>query len=557
MKKFIPLLTILGVGSALLSGCNFTVASTNDNSLEENLRSFQNQVNEYSNTNENGIEKTILNKYSLTFSVPENATRVNASDIDQNLNDGISTLPYFDEETKLEMEKEKTQNNNNSQTNNSSNVNPDNNLNENSIVNQFDLLDESSNEDIGSNQNNNLNSENINPESEDTIVTETNDDSEINNDSAINENNTSEQISTLYSLSLDINENCDEFCDLRDDIMDAILETKNLIAKLQNKEIELTPEQRIFITNQSNQLKSLGKQLSMVTSELNLNLSDIATLMQSENGQIDNLNLKYLIVLNNLVNGNEMLRNGLSSLYMINQIFNSDKIIPPNNTGRILYGFKKNNEDPIIKDYLIDNDGNVKENLSNNDSIENDSTDSENSTENNTTTTNIDTYQNNRLNSNIDTFYNTNKKNIDTFFNTAWLNNMNRGYNGNYYGSYNNYDNPYADLPMGQPNYYPDNPNARSNNNTTNSVDNSKNTQNTQENSKKIENKKFKLTKNIDTYKNDNTPSLSTRFKNFKESFSKFFSKISKPNKGIEKPLHNLNDNNGSNELIDETNNNY
>ena len=571
MKKFIPLLTILGVSTALFSGCNISVAKTGDNTLEENLKTFQSQVDEYSTAHNSGIQKTILNKYSLTF--PLNDSILSSSEekpINDNLNDGIATLPYFDEETKLELEKEKNnQTNNNSSMDIASNIdsnktitpleNATNNEINNSLTDNTTSIDNNNNlDDSIEIPNDNLNDTN-NTANNETNENLNNPDNNSNNSTLEDENeineNTLDSISTLYSISSDIDANCEDFCELKDNIADAIIETQNLITKLQNKEIELTPEQKLFVSMQSNQLKSLSKQLSKITSELNFNLSDVADIMRSENGQVDNLTLKYLVILDNLINGNDMLRNGLSSLNMINHIFNSDMIVPPNNSGRILYGFKTNNNDPIIRDYLIDNNVNIVENkTTDNDSVQNNETNESNlNNTSNVNNSNIDTYQNNKLSSNIDTFYNKNYKNIDTFFNTAWLNNM-KNYNGNYMNNYNNFDNPYANLPMGQPNYYPENPNARTNQDTTESVNNANNTQNSDNNRPiKQPRKKFNISKNIDTYRSENTPSLSTRFKNFKASIKKFFDKST--DKGIENPIHNLNkDDAHTNETIEKAN---
>ena len=57
-------------------------------------------------------------------------------------------------------------------------------------------------------------------------------DSEINLEE--NKNNIS-QISTLYSLTSDIEDSCDEFCELKSKILNAIAESENLSEKLQNR----------------------------------------------------------------------------------------------------------------------------------------------------------------------------------------------------------------------------------------------------------------------------------------------------------------------------------
>ena len=360
------------------------------------------------------------------------------------------------------------------------------------------------------------------------------------------------QISTLYSLSSDVDDCCEDFVTLKQNITNAILETQNLIDKVNKKEIELTNEQKMLITEQSSQLKDLGRQLARSTTELSISLSDLNNLMLN-NGDLNTLSLKYLIVLDNLVNGNEMLENGLHSLNMINNLFNMDTTLPPNNRGRILYGFKHNNEEPIIKDYLIDNEGNIKENTNDSENIE----PSEESQENNNLTEetnvevkkekskikNIDTMQNNQK-MNIDSYNNNNRHNVDSFFNTALLDNefmYGNGYGpmangGIMYGYGNNgYNQPY-------------NENATANNgqynegaNTNRSVLNNNNTQNKEQNVGRAKNKKFKISKNVDSYKDVNTPTLTTRFGKIKNAVSGFFNKFHKKDKA--NPIYRFNPN--------------
>lgn len=342
-----------------------------------------------------------------------------------------------------------------------------------------------------------------------------------------------EQISTLYSLSSDIDGCCEEFTTLKQSITDAIVETQNLINKVNNKEIELTSEQKMLITEQSKQLKDLGRQLSRSTTELSISLSDLNNLMLN-NGDLNTLSLKYLIVLDNLVNGNEMLENGLHSLNLINQMFNAGQPLPPNNTGRILYGFRHNNEQPIIKDYLIDNEGNIKENTQNGETPAEQDNKADETNSNAETESkkdgikNIDTMQNSRAN--IDSYHNGNR-NIDSFFNTALLDNefmYGNGYGygpmangGLMYGYGNGYNNPYVNGNFNNQNL---------NNGTNNGVSNDNNTQHTETNNKKTKSKKFKLSKNVDSYKDENTPSLSTRFGKIKKAFTSLFHKKAKEN---------------------------
>lgn len=485
MKKIIPIIAALGIG-ALFTGCN-TVANVEEKeTLENQLQNFQNQVEEYSNANNIESMNTRFNKYKLSLYVPENATRVST--------DATEILP-INEDTSLE----------------NTDINDDT-LDTNTMTDEIESTQDESITDIDTETD-----DNENVEIEDEIID--------NNDSSTEENT---QISTLYSLSSDISESCDDFCELKDEISEAIIETQNLINKVQANEVTLTAEQKMFITEQAKQLKSLGKQLSNITTELSINLSDIATLMRDNNGDIDNLSLKYLVVLDNLVNGNEMLENGLNSLYMINSMFNTNTL-EPNNQGRILYGFRRNNEPPIIKDYTIEN-GEIKETddtESNAETVDNE--------ENTNKIANIDTYTNTNLNSNIDTFGNRNK-NIDTFFNTALLDNElygnGYGYGMGMYGYPNN-------------NYYNNNMNAQNQNDArygvTNNVPRRDVDYNRQAEPMKENKKKFKITSNIDTYRDENTPTLSAKFEKIKTSVSSFFNKF-KPSKN-QNPIQKLTEN--------------
>ena len=247
---------------------------------------------------------------------------------------------------------------------------------------------------------------------------------------------------------------------------------------------------------------------------MSLNLSDISTILQDENGNIDNLSLKYLLVLDNLANGNEMLANSLSSLYMINSMINMQS---PYNQGRLQYRYQKNNETPIIKDYIIE-DGEVKENTPNT------------STENTEASNNLDTYLNTNTNNNLDTYGN-NYSNIDTFFNTALLDNELYGNTGMYGYGYNNL-------------YGRQLPQQNSNNNSTNGVNNTQSTQQienkTSNSDVKKDKKKFKLTSNIDTYRDQNTPTLSARIQSMKESINEFFGKFKPRKNNAENPIYKL-----------------
>jgi len=306
-----------------------------------------------------------------------------------------------------------------------------------------------------------------------------------------NEEDCCENISNLYSISCEIDNCCENFCTLKQNLTDAILETKTLIEKFKNEEIELTSEQRLSITEQAKQLKSLAKEFANTTTELTLNLSDLYSIINAKD--FDNLSLKYLIVLDNLVNSNEMLNNGLNSLNTIKNIFtyNSD-----NNGAQISHEYQKNNEPPIIKNYDITKNGDVieKENI--------------NSPETEVKIT--DTYKNNPFKSNIDTFGNKNN-NIDSFFNTAWLDNEFMYGNGYNNGIMNNGYVPYVQ-------------NQKSSENKTIPSVNSNTTTQQNEDLEKIKNKnKFKLQKNIDTYRDEKTPTVSAKLTIIKNSISNFF----------------------------------
>ena len=99
--------------------------------------------------------------------------------------------------------------------------------------------------------------------------------------------------------------------------------------------------------------------------ELGFSVSDLGKIINT-GGSYDQLAMKYLLVLDNLYNGNDMLENGIYQLNMINQLMNMSAPVPGNNIGRILYGFRQNNNAPVIYDYLIDKEGNLKQNQTNN-----------------------------------------------------------------------------------------------------------------------------------------------------------------------------------------------
>lgn len=426
--------------------------------FKENINEFKQYINEYAKINTEKANKTIFNKYKLAVSAPIDATLVNGE----------------------------------SATNDSSN-------------------EETS-----------VNEQNVNPQLEDGEKLETDKEStpNISTLELKNSNVKIEKLSTLYSLTDDINGECEDFCNLKESLTNAIIETQNLINKINSKEVTLTAEQRMLITEQSRQLKDLGRQLSHVTTELSINMSDLANLMR-ENGDLDNINLKYLVVLDNLVNGNEMLENGLRSLNLINNMFNFSKILPPNNTGRVLYGYKKNNEPPVVRDYLIDKNGSIKENTEQVENVKETETKETADNAEGGFKTNIDSYRSNR-------------SNIDSFFNTALLDNEfmygNNGYGyGNGLGMGGGF-NPYLE------NQYADSQENQAINNT-NSVNNANNTQNIDTNTKQTKTKKKGLQKNVDTYKDENAPNLSAKFNKIKQSINNFFSKL-KPKNKLKQPFY-------------------
>ena len=376
----------------------------------------------------------------------------------------------------------------------------------------------------------NINDATINDDAENNLLLQNQTENKVD----INENNeNNEKFSTLYSLTNDIEESCDEFCELKQKINNAIVETQNLISKIQNDQLTLTREERLLLTEQSYQLKNLGKQLSNVTTELSFNLSDINDILKQNGKDIDALSMKYLVVLDNLVNGNEMLTNGLNSLNLMNQMINlkDANYIEPNNYNHIVYGFRQNNQPPVIKDYILNENGEWVENKANQENSTETETSSENTTsEESEEKINIDSYKDNKLTPNINTYGNYNlPRNIDSFYNTAYLNNgMYGGMYGNRFGGYG------YNYPANQYNGY-NTPYGYNNLNNTPNIEN-----NQTNNSAEKKNKKFKLTKNIDTYRDANTPTVKEKFNNIKTSVTNFFSK--KPKKEIENPIYKFND---------------
>lgn len=611
MKKILPILTILSLPVALCA-CNddHEKANTSFDAYQRNIANFQNYFKEYSSASDSQLNKLVLNKYRLNLSLPEDSKLVNgltdtqaktANQLPSNANNNeqVKIVPNGNQtnvsETNTETpaldEQQPTTLPDNSQDrpivdtpsvqpikpladtnsakkNNTFNANLNTNTNENIIDNNID----------NSNQTN---------KKDETVSNDTSSTDNTNNvsDNADSTNKTtSEQtstsISTLYSLTADVDEQCNQFCELKKQLNNAITETQNLIEKVNKNEIELTNEQRMFLTEQSAQLKALGKRLTAATTELSFSVSDLGKIINT-GSNYDQLAMKYLLVLDNLYNGNDMLENGIYQLNMINQLMNMQAPVAGNNIGRILYGFRQNGNAPVIYDYVIDKDGNLTQNSTNNDnnnetdSTATDNTDNANQSSdqnNNGATKDVkDTNTSNTtkhtwLTPNIDTFGNY-RSNIDTFFNTALLNRygMNGFNNGFGYGGYGAYGglNGFASPMQNSNNFYGGNgfgnaynPYIAYNNlnkndyyaapdnvltNTTNGVQNQLNTQDNQQTQNKTVKPKLKFTKNIDTYKTANTPTPKQRFAKIKDSVNGFFAKFKKPKKDdIQNPTYRL-----------------
>ncbi len=461
MKKLLPVIAVTGLSVFLATGCESTLTKV-DYSIKDNIESFANDVKNFEQANV--VSTTALNKYTLNVEVPVDETITSNEYISPEEN-GIGNETYEIDEPVENLEEP-----------NETFEEPNENMEQD--------------EDIDSDN-----------ETEDPL---------LENEDYLSNGDT--QISTLYSLSDDIENSCGDFCELKEKITNAIIETQSLINKVQNNELDLTYEQKMFISEQSNQLKNIGNELSKVTNELSINLSELSEIFKDENGNIDALSLKYFLILNNLTCGNNMLENSLYSLNMINSLFNLKGSVPPNNYARVLYGFKNNNNPPVIKDFTIAEDGSIVDNLN---QEENDQEETKSVNKQTKFKSNIDTYGN-KLN------------NIDTFFNTALLDNEFMYGNGGMMGGFM----PYANAYGMRGGYYPyaNDKKVERIDETTNSVNNNSNTQNMKKNKKK-----FKLTKNVDTYRDDNTPTVSAKLGVIKNSISDFFSKFKTNEKEIDK----------------------
>lgn len=459
MKKILPFLSLIGA-SVIITGCSNNLTNiSNNNKTNKNIKEFCSTVNSIPLI-ENTIKASVKNKYNLSVDTPKTLELTEDNIVEEN---------DIDESYDIE-----------------------NNSNENTEI-------ENETENNAEEINENLN----NKESEEQKT----------------ENTENSDISTLYSISNDVENSCEDFCELKEEITEAITETERLIEKVETNQIELTREQRLYLSEQAMQLKNLGKQLSNTTTHLAFNLSDLKQVLNENNTDINKLSLKYLIVLDNLVNSNEMLQTGLTSLNMMNQMLNNQN----NGQTRMIFGYKQNNNPPVLKDYSIDANGEITENK----------VQPEETKENLT----IDTYNKSGINANIDSYYSNNPKNIDSFFNTALLDNEFMYGNGGLYSGYGYGMNPY----MSQYAQYEKNQNY----NATQGSVTDNNTQDMHQNSvdedgEKLgnkERKKFNIKKNIDTYRDENTPDLKSRFNNFKQTITKAFGKID-PKNDIQHPIY-------------------
>lgn len=485
MKKFIPLVSVLGITSLLV--CANTSPKTNvHNDFAQDLASFAkstdlNILDTLKNTQKN------INNYAVKLNIPADATLV---DSDTELINEPQIIPSTDDFTPIEIDDiEESQN-------------LEENIEENETDNQSSIQDPDATID---------NENKIETEIQDEI-----EDIEIENDSG------TDKLLTIYSLSKDIEENCGKYCEIKNMLTDSILETQTLIEQIKANQIELNAEQRLLLNEQSNDLKRLGQELARNTNELNIYLKDINGYLTDENDDLDSVCLKYLLLLNNLTEGGNLMNTGLASLGMMNNIMRmSSQILPENNTARILYGFSRNNQPPTITQFDIDSNGNVTEkDLSNEKLNSTEEVNGDIEEENKT----VDSYKNKKLKSNIDSYRN-NYNNIDSFFNTALLDNElmfgNNGmnYGGGFYpmmygGNFANYNSAYQNNFNDQNNYQ----------NRTYGMNYDYNTQYNQQSKTQDKKKKSKkLKKNVDTYRDDTTPNPKQRFKNLKAKISNFF----------------------------------
>ncbi len=515
MNKFIPIIALLGAG-LLTTGCASDATQTTVN-IDDNIKDFVTSVNAYTSLNETS-GKTILDKYQIMIADEETDTS-NKSNSEKERDEANrpQTLEIVDETRNIV---EHDTNNDVETTTAATHLTKDIKDEDEKIEEQHNKESDKPNVNLKKGENLKISTLQVAANKTKNIATinaatendtDTTDTANNNSEDSDNEQTETEElndyevdgISTLYYLTNDLEEYSEQYINLKTSLTEAITETESLLEKIKNNEISLTEEQSMMIATQSNQLKDLSKKLTRSTRELNLHLRDLNDIIQD--GDMDSLSLKYLLVLDNLANGNEMLENGLHSLQLINQLCNLNNRMPKLN-GQMMFGFQRNNQAPEFRNFDI-KEGQLIEK-------END-----NATENETNQTNtLNNEQTNRLDRNIDTYRNT-MHNIDTFFNTALLDNQfmygNNGFNGynSFYGTYNPY--VYNNMNTNQPATQNQNNELNAKNNTINGVDSMQNTLNNE----KLNNKpKRGFVKNIDTYRTENTPSLSARFKNLKSN---------------------------------------
>lgn len=515
MKRILPVLSILTL-PFMLCACNDDKEKANYNfsNYKANINQFQQQFKEYASLNDQHLNKLNLNKYRLSINVANPDDLANdVAETDAKTDNNTTQLPTKDIKDNNQVD--------NTTSDDDNIISDDTKLD--AEAPQKEVLDEQQPTVLP------------NTDTSRPIVTEIPTDQNENKDTTKLDNDTKIKISTLYSLTDDVDSECDNFCQLKKQLVNAIVETQNLIEKVNKNEVDLTNEQRIFLTEQSSQLKNLGKRLSVVTNELNFSVNDLSKLINA-NGDLDEVTLKYLLVLNNLNSGNSMLEDGLYSLNMINQLLRMPNAVAGNNQGRILYGFTQNGKPPVVYDYMIDKDGKVVENVQNGENQTETDNDNTTNTENQDNGDQSNDNKRTWLTPNIDSYGNFHS-NIDTFYNTALLDRFGGAYGRNFYNGNGGFNGFYAPNMYGYPANYLNGYNQNFNNpninygefnNTTNGVQTNYNTQDNQTATQKKPRKKIKITKNIDTYKTDDTLTPKQRFAKIKNSVGGFFAKFKK-----------------------------
>ena len=172
MKKLIPLIALSTAGF-ILTGCSNTSASTTKD-FKDRILNFKNQVENYAVINTSASQQKVLDKYVMT--IEETEDNEVPESFENTENDAI--IEYIDNDDTKDSENKKPQ--------------------------DEDLPEEENDETIS--------------------------------ESEMTDSNDTPDFSTLYSINNDISESCDDFCELKEEITEAILETQSLIEKVQNKE---------------------------------------------------------------------------------------------------------------------------------------------------------------------------------------------------------------------------------------------------------------------------------------------------------------------------------